>query len=88
MSLIEAMAAGLPIIASNVGGIPNMVRNQESAILLDNICEKELNKAILFLKNSKTYRLKIGTAAKTRSCFFSYKRMAKDYIAIYKWGVE
>lgn len=34
MSLIEAMGTGLPIIASNVGGIPDMLTDKKDALLV------------------------------------------------------
>ena len=33
VSVIEALAVGLPVVSTNVGGIPDLVRNGESALL-------------------------------------------------------
>ncbi len=33
-ALLEAMAAGVPVVATSVGGIPEMVTNEESALLV------------------------------------------------------
>jgi glycosyltransferase involved in cell wall biosynthesis len=33
-ALLEAMAAGIPVVATNVGGIPEIVKHQESALLV------------------------------------------------------
>ena len=33
-ALLEAMAAGVPVVATNVGGIPEIVKNEESALLV------------------------------------------------------
>ena len=35
MTLIEAMGTGLPIVASNVGGIPDMLENEKNALLVE-----------------------------------------------------
>ena len=43
ISIIEAMRAGLPIIASNVGGVPEVIKPNENGILIDN---KKLNTLI------------------------------------------
>lgn len=46
MTLIEATASGLPIIASNVGGIPSLVKDQENGILVTPGDESQLVKAL------------------------------------------
>ena len=35
VSLMEAMALGLPIVSTNVGGIPYLVQNEKTALLVD-----------------------------------------------------
>ena len=35
MCIAEAMAAGLPVVASNIAGIPHMVRNKETGFLFE-----------------------------------------------------
>ena len=35
MTIIEAMGTGLPIAASRVGGVPDMLRDGESGLLMD-----------------------------------------------------
>lgn len=82
MTLIEAMASGLPIIASNVGGIPDIVRPGIDGILIaPNI--KELSDAIIELYSSKTLRESLGTSARKRSAYFSSEKMADDYLKVY-----
>ncbi len=42
MTIIEAMGTGLPIVASRVGGVPDMLRDGESGLLVgcdpDEVC--------------------------------------------------
>lgn len=83
MTLIEAMATGLPIVASNVGGIPDMLVNGESAILADANSE-QIADAFLRLANDEGLRKKLGAKAKVESVKFSAKTMAEEYLKIYK----
>jgi len=46
VSLIEAMALGLPVITTNVGGIPSIVRDGENAILIEPNDDKAMAMAI------------------------------------------
>ena len=83
MTLIEAMATGLPIVAANVGGIPDMLVNGESGILVDVDSEK-IADAFLRLANDELLREKLGAKAKTDSVKFSAETMAGKYLEIYK----
>lgn len=47
--LLEAMAMGLPVVASNVGGIPELVVNNETGILVRPLRHEELSRAIVEL---------------------------------------
>jgi len=64
-SIIEAMAHGKPIIASNVGGIPDMV-NDESGILVAPGDTVALSEAILRLARDTELRVRMGEAARAR----------------------
>jgi glycosyltransferase involved in cell wall biosynthesis len=56
MTVIEAMGCGLPVIATDVGGISDMVTNEKSAILVNNTTE-ELTNAIIRLYSSPCMEL-------------------------------
>lgn len=83
MTLIEAMGTGLPIVATKVGGIPDMLTNDESALLVD-VNEESITRAFLRVYEDKALRNKLGRNAKARSCEFSFEMMAKKYVDIYQ----
>lgn len=83
LSLIEAMGTGLPIIATNVGGVSDMLENNESAILI-NVNEIELTSALQTLYENESLRVKIGNKAKEDSIKFSAKNMGLEYLNLYK----
>lgn len=86
MTLAEAMGTGLPIVATAVGGVPDMLENNVNALL----CEVDAEKiAECFEKYylDEQLRERHGKAALERSKAFSAEEMARKYLAIYK-GTE
>ncbi len=57
---IEAMASGKPVIGTDVGGIPEIVKHEKNGYLIKNESSKELEKYLLELINDKVLREKMG----------------------------
>lgn len=84
LSLLEAMASGLAVIATNVGGVPEIIDNGENGIIIPNDA-KELSKALIELANDKELRLKLGSEAReTVEKSFSWKRAADETASYYE----
>ncbi|WP_281842199.1 glycosyltransferase [Sinisalibacter aestuarii] len=64
--LIEAMAADLPIVASNVGGIPDMVRDGTDGILVPKDDVPALTGAIGAIMGDEAHRQEMARAARER----------------------
>ncbi|UCE75376.1 MAG: glycosyltransferase family 4 protein [Methanomassiliicoccales archaeon] len=64
LTLLEAMSSGIPIVATKVGGIPEVVKNGENGILVPPGDSKELSKAILRLMENKTLSDELGKNAR------------------------
>jgi glycosyltransferase involved in cell wall biosynthesis len=64
-SVVEAMACGKPIVASDVGGIPDMI-DEESGILVPAGDMNALAEAMLRLAQDADLRRTMGAAAKER----------------------
>lgn len=82
ISIIEAMGTGLPIIATKVGGITDMLENEKSALLIDPI-EEDLINALVRLINEIDLRRKLGENAIVASEQFSATKMVKEYLMVY-----
>lgn len=80
-SLLEWLCTGLPVIASNVGGIPEVV-NANNGLLVPADNETELTKAMLsmIIHYNQYHRSTIAAAA---SDTFSYQAVAKQFEKIY-----
>nr|WP_245323820.1 glycosyltransferase family 4 protein [Methanomicrobium sp. W14] len=58
--LLESLACEVPVIASSVGGCPEIVKNKESGFLVTPKNVEELSKSIKILKNNPDLREKMG----------------------------
>jgi glycosyltransferase involved in cell wall biosynthesis len=76
MAIMEAMGAGLPVVASRVGGVPDLVREGETGFMIppDDV-GKYAEKILLLLQNDKL-RQKLGTNAR----HFAEKHLNKQTI--------
>ncbi len=82
--LIEAMELGLPIVASNVGGIPDVVVDGESGILVPEKNPEALATAIAKLESDPalTQKLLQGAQKRIDECF-NWDKIIERQIAIY-----
>jgi glycosyltransferase involved in cell wall biosynthesis len=62
--LLEAMAAGLPIVATNVGGIPEFVKNGQTGFLIDREDLEAQTTVIARLIRDSDLRTSIGNQAR------------------------
>ncbi len=83
--LLEAGLSSLPVVASHVGGIPEIVEDTVSGILVPPGDENALAKALQALVDSPTERTRLGTALSSRiKNNFSIERMLQETIAVYE----
>lgn len=81
VSILEAMASGLPIIATDVGGVSEVIDNN-TGILVPASNANKLSKAIQDIFYFKK-DLSIDKAIQVVSSRFNINRMTKEYIKLY-----
>ncbi len=84
MGLLEAMAAGCPIIASNVGGIPSVVTNGETGMLVAVANVQDFTLALIYLLKNVTVRQKMS--ANMQLVFqrdYNAEKMSRMYSMLY-----
>ncbi len=83
MTLIEAMGTGLPIAATPVGGIPDMLEKNVDALLVENNV-KAIADAFEKYYSDRELRQLHGQRAMGKADAFSSKIMAEKYLEVYK----
>lgn len=63
MSVLEAMSYSLPVITTNVGGIPELIEDGTNGILINPGDREALEKAILKISNDEKFRKQLGKNA-------------------------
>lgn len=66
MSVIEAMATGLPIVSTTVGGIPELVEESEEGFLIEPANARKLAEKLSILISDKGLREKMGKKAQEK----------------------
>jgi colanic acid/amylovoran biosynthesis glycosyltransferase len=66
VALMEAMSKGLPVIASRITGIPELVKHNEDGILVCPADVSELAKAMRKLLDNKEFRIQLGRSGRQK----------------------
>ena len=81
--VFEAMAAGLPVIGSNVGGIPDMIREGETGFLVNPGDIKTLGSRIAWLVENPEVARRMGICAhEWAATFFSSGHYVANYVQL------
>jgi len=84
MSILEAMAHSLPVVAPNVGGISEVVENGEDGYLVSTRDPKALAEKCFLLYENRQLRRRMARAAREKIArSFSVENMATQYHELY-----
>ena len=80
----EAMASGLPCVGSRVGGIPEVIDDGVTGLLVEPGRPSDLATALVTLLNDADQRSRMGRAGRSRAAsVFSTSAMARSLAAVY-----
>ncbi|HEX3409915.1 MAG TPA: glycosyltransferase family 4 protein [Candidatus Binataceae bacterium] len=85
VAALEAMACGLPVVASATGGLAQLVEDGITGIQVPPADERALAEAIARLSAEPSLRATMGSAGRTRVCAsYSMEAMAKKTLELYR----
>ncbi|KGX93013.1 glycosyl transferase family 1 [Pontibacillus halophilus JSM 076056 = DSM 19796] len=85
LSIIEAMRASLPIVASSVGGVLELVTHEENGFLIPNEDQQTFIVAIEKLLHSASLRTNMGELSRQKyEASFTFERMVKETERVYE----
>jgi len=89
MTVLEAMACGVPVVASKFGGISDVIRSQENGLLIDPTNPAEFADAIVALLKARERAKEIGQAGRgVIRKHFSWEAIARRHIKFYEGFIK
>jgi glycosyltransferase involved in cell wall biosynthesis len=85
---IEAMAAGLPVVGTAVGGVPEVIENEVNGLLVPAQDRGALTAALLTMVDDPAQRARMGEAGRALTATrFSVETMAAEMETLYRQGL-
>lgn len=82
--ILESIACGTPIVASNIGGIPDVIKDGETGLLIPPKNPEALANAIIKILQDKTLSSRLSKNGKEEAKKYSWEKIAKDTEKLYK----
>ena len=88
-TLLEAMAAGLPVLATDVGGNRELIRNGENGFLLESRDPEEIAALVVQVLQNQALASRLGSSGRRRAeAEFSLDRLVTRSIEYYERLIE
>jgi phosphatidylinositol alpha-mannosyltransferase len=84
MILVEAMAAGVPIVASDIAGYHHVVTHEQDGLLVPPCDEKAIANAVVRLARDETLRARLVTQGQQTAERYAWSRVAQRTLDLYE----
>ncbi|MFH1093633.1 MAG: glycosyltransferase family 4 protein [Candidatus Omnitrophota bacterium] len=89
LSILEALACGIPVVASNVGGIPSIIKHDVSGLLVEPGNPMALAGAIMHLMEDRSLAIRLGKKGRQEvEERFNLGKMAADMEKLYEEAIK
>jgi len=86
--LLEAMATGRPIVASNIAGYRSVLKDGEDGLLVQPKDERRLADALIRLLRDPALRGRMGRQGQAKAADYSWDKVAKQVLDYYRELLE
>ncbi len=83
LSLLECFAAGLPVVSSDAGGIPNMVQDQVNGLLFAVNDHQAMAACALRLLEEPGLAARLAANARARCARYAWSEIGPQWLAVY-----
>jgi len=83
-TMLEALASGMPIVATVTGGTEELVGDGENGFFVEQKSAKDLAQKLEILINDNNLRTQFGNASRARAEKMSWKNVADSYYQMYQ----
>lgn len=84
IALVEAMALGKPVVVTAVGGLPEVVANEQQGLVVPAADAGALARGIVSLLSDDARRLRLGSAARLRAAQFDIQKAVRRVEDVYE----
>jgi glycosyltransferase involved in cell wall biosynthesis len=82
-AVLEAMSYGVPVIATSVGGIPELIEDGIDGLLVTSHAPEEIAAALILLCDNPDMRRRLGLRAREKAATFSWDLCAERHLDLY-----
>lgn len=81
---LEALACGIPVVASRVGGLATIVKDGETGYLVDELSDETFARSLELLLGDEALRRRMGDAAQSSAMEYAWPTVARKVLGLYE----
>ncbi len=84
VSVIEAMALGLPVVSTNVGGIPFLIEHEKDGILVDKNNSEDMTEAIIRIASNTNLAKSLSQNARSKVEHYDWSIVKEKWFSLFR----